>query len=316
MRVSRAPLRISLGGGGTDLPAYANRFQGFCVVGAITQYVRVVEHHSPSGEYILHYRDTERVKRAQDIQHPLFRACLADRPPVEIASFADLPGESGLGSSSAFAVAMSALRPGSTPVVAAMEAANVEQNMLAESVGKQDHYASAIGGVRGLRFINGQVHVDDKIHPDRLIHLRRSLAIYPSGQHRKAQSVLVSQSKSIDDGTALDAMHTIRSIGIHSYSAIVAMDAEWFGGLLHRHWEVKKSVSPLMSSPDIDLQYSAARNAGVRGGKLMGAGGGGYWLFSIADENRAALATAMTAFGSHELAWDFDDNGVTVREGL
>jgi len=316
MRVSRAPLRISLGGGGTDLPAYADRFQGFCVVGSITHYVRVVEHHSPSGEYILHYRDTERVRHAEDIQHPLFRACLINRDPVEIASFADLPGESGLGSSSAFAVAMCALRPGATQYSAPMMAAHVEQHILGEPIGQQDHYASALGGVRAFGFDGNCVSILDRVEPHAHYALRHSLAIYPSGQYRKAVSVLADQAKSISAGQSLEAMHAILRIGRSSYDAIVRRDVDRYGALLHEHWETKRSVSPLMSSPTIDAQYSAARAAGVRGGKLMGAGGGGFWLFSVADDKRDALREAMASFDSHELAWDFEHLGVQVKEGL
>ncbi len=319
MRLSKAPLRISLGGGGTDLPAYAERFGGFCVVATIDKYVRVVEAPSTGDHYTLHYRETERATRVDDIRHPLFRECLRGRAPVEIASFADLPGESGLGSSSAFAVAMMRLndppRLGLVKYELAEMAARIERDRLGEPIGKQDHFASAYGGARFLHVYGErgrEVVVGSAIS---LSKVRPSLLIFSSTKTRKASTVLAAQGEAIASGSALGYMHAIKGIGECSATSLQTGDSDGFGECLRAHWEVKRKMS-LMTDPELDAQHGAAIRAGARGGKLMGAGGGGYWLFSVPLASQPAVEMAMKALGCEKLQWEFESEGCTLVEGL
>lgn len=321
MLVSRAPLRISLGGGGTDLPAYASKFGGYCVTASINKYVRVVLNPSPDGKYRLHYRETETTDTVDEIKHPLFRECLRGVGACEIASFADLPAESGLGSSSAFAVAMAAaIRPTSnlSPYRLRGEwmlsAARVEQKLLGEPVGMQDHFASAFGGIRSAGY------ADEGVYPESIYlphEFRDSLMIFSSGKSRKASGVLTAQKEAIDSGAALSAMHRIKELGHATRKCLMARSWAIYGEILKEHWALKRSVGKFMSDPEIDLQHEYALAAGAIGGKLMGAGGGGYWLFSVPTERQSTVRFEMARLGCKELEnWDFESEGVQVQECL
>ncbi len=323
MIITRSPLRISLGGGGTDLPSYYREHSGFVIAAAIDKYVYITLHHTFVQELIIKYSKMERVHNVDEVQHPIIREALkltsVEAPYLEIASMADIPAGTGLGSSGSFTTALlKALHAHKRhlihPEELAEQACHIEIDRLKEPVGKQDQYIAAYGGITCFRFMpNGQVEAWPlKIDRDTLYGLEDNLLLFFTGYSRSASSILKEQdSKSKESDKAMtDNLHFVKELGRQSKEAFEKGDLHAFGELMNVHWEHKKKRSANMSNPKINEWYDLARQNGAVGGKLIGAGGGGFLMFYA--EDKARLRKAMREAGLQEVRFRFDFEGTTV----
>ncbi len=324
MIVSRAPVRFSLGGGGTDLPSYSREHGGFLVAAAIDQYVSLCVARRFYDNIRLAYSKTELVDTADQVEHRIFRECLkfvGIRSGLELHSLADVPSNSGLGSSSSFTVALlNGLHAVKREFVGtqqlAEEACHIEIDVLGEPIGKQDQYIAAYGGITAFTFDkDGSVHVERvPVDDATLAELESNLLIFYTGIERSASAVLSDQKKTIqtnkDDAVA--RMHRIKELGYEVKRLLIAGDIDRYGELLHEHWTNKRKLAASMTDARIDEHYEAARAAGAIGGKLMGAGGGGFFMFYVRPQQRRALYEAMVARGLKPFRFRFDYDGAKI----
>ncbi|HTV04333.1 MAG TPA: hypothetical protein VME86_03115 [Acidobacteriaceae bacterium] len=321
--MTRTPLRISLGGGGTDLPSYSGQFGGFVLSAAITKYVYITVNRSFLPGYFLKYSETEHAQTREEIRHPLMREALTMHEvpaPLEVVSVADVPAGTGLGSSGTFTVGlMHALHAYKRePVCAeklAREAIEVEMTRLAGPVGKQDQYIAAYGGLLCQEYAkDGTVSVAPlRIDESRVRELRDSLMLFFVGYTRNASGLLADQrARSIEgDRAMLDGLHFIKELGREIRSALERGRIAEFGQLVDAHWQRKRVRSRGMSNRHIDELYELAiKQGGATGGKLVGAGGSGFLLFQTDD--RRKLRNVMTGAGLSEMDFSFDFDGSTV----
>jgi D-glycero-alpha-D-manno-heptose-7-phosphate kinase len=328
MIVSRAPVRFSLGGGGTDLPAYAERFGGYLVSAAIDKYIYVTANKRFHRDIRLAYSKTEIVPSVDKIEHPLFREALRMtriEHSIELTSVADLPANSGLGSSSSFTVALlNALHTWKREFVSsrqlAEEACSLEIDRLGEPIGKQDQYIAAFGNITAFTFAkDGSVLVEPvPVRDEVLDELETNLVIVWSGIERPARVVLSEQGQRIRglEPDVLERMHTIKELGHEVYRLLVDGDLDRYGELLHHHWTQKRKLASKMTDAALDEHYEAARAAGALGGKLMGAGGGGFFMFYVRPADKRRLIEAMTARGLRILRFRFDVDGARIVANL
>jgi D-glycero-alpha-D-manno-heptose-7-phosphate kinase len=322
MIITRTPLRITLGGGGTDLPSYYERFGGLVVSAAIDKHIYISSNATFTPDYFLKYSALERVEQAADIEHPIMREALLAHgiePSVEIVSMADIPSGTGLGSSGTFTVgllqaiyAMKRDHVGAAEV--AEEACNIEIERLGRPVGKQDQYVAAFGGLKTYHFEpDGSVKVCPLQVSDATFHdLEEHLLMFFTGYSRAADKVLEEQrAKSTAGDTAMiDNLHYVKELGLRSKTALEDGDCEGFADLMHEHWEHKKKRSGMMSNSNIDRWYALGRENGALGGKLVGAGAGGFLLFYTREPRR--LRSAMAVAGLAEVRFSFDSDGSVV----
>ena len=321
---TRAPLRISLGGGGTDLPSYYEDHGGYLLSGSIDKYVYMLTHTVFQQRYRMKYSATEEVDEISEIQHPILRETLLRHwrgNPLEIASVADVPAGTGMGSSGAFTVCLLkalalARRTAITPAQLAEQACEIEIDVLGEPVGKQDQYVSAHGGICAYTFHpDGRVDVEAlELEDATLRRLRNNLLLFYTGESRSASSILghqVAQTTS-DDSEMIENLHRTKEMGHRSRALLESGDLDAYAELMHEHWENKRRRSPGMTGERIDRLYTLARRSGCLGGKLVGAGGGGFLLVFATrpDDTRQAMAAA----GAQELAFDFEFQGCTGSE--
>ncbi|MGI8715312.1 MAG: galactokinase [Solirubrobacteraceae bacterium] len=321
---SRAPLRISLGGGGTDLPSYYGEHGGFLVAGAIDKYIYMLMHTVFQRRYRMKYSETEDVEQIAEIRHPILRETLTRHwrgSPVEIASVADVPAGTGMGSSGAFTVALlkglaHARRTSITPEALAESAAEIEIEILKEPCGKQDPYVAAHGGICAYTFArDGQVSVEPlELAPETLRSLREQLLLFYTGEARDASAVLADQDQRTrgGDDEMLENMHRTKQMGLRSRELLLDGDLFAYAELMHEHWLNKRRRSPGMATERVDELYTLARRSGVVGGKLVGAGGGGFLL--VYARNPADTRQAMAAAGAFELPFDFEFVGAHSDE--
>lgn len=316
---SKAPLRLSLGGGGTDLPSYYRRFGGFVIAGAIDKYVYMLTHTVFQKRFRMKYSEIEEVEAVEEIRHPILREALRAHwrgNPVEIASVADVPSGTGMGSSGAFAVCLLkgisyAQGVSMAPGKLAEDACTIEIDILEEPVGKQDQYVAAHGGVCSYEFLpSGSVEVEPLVlAPQVLRSLRERLLLFYTGLSRSASAVLADQDRRSrdDDNTMLNNLHRTKEMGLTSRDLLLKGDLESYAELMDEHWQHKRKRSPGMSNPRVDQLYERARESGAIGGKLVGAGGGGFLVIYARrpDETREAMAEA----GAEELVFDFEFGG-------
>ena len=323
MIIGRSPLRISLGGGGTDLPSYYRQHGGFVLSAAITQYVYVTMQRTPLKEMLLRYSQIERVKTVGEIRHPIIREALTltgiPGPDIEITSMADIPAGTGLGSSGSFTTCLLKVlhkfkRHFIHPRELAEMACHIEIDRLGEPVGKQDQYIAAFGGVTAFEFrpdgTVGAAPLDAS--GDTLDLLEDNLVMVSTGYYRSASAVLKEQhdrSKK-NDQAMIDNLHYVRELGHRSREAIERGNLARYGEIMHEHWVHKKKRSPLMSNPDIDRWYELARENGAIGGKVIGAGGGGFLL--LYTEEKAKLRAALKREGLMEVKLAFDYEGTKI----
>ena len=324
MIIARAPLRISIGGGGTDLPSYYEQFGSTFMSAAINKYIYISIHKNFKSEMILRYSHLEKVARVEDIQHPIIRECLKEMrvdAPLEISSFADVPSGTGLGSSGAFTVSLiRALatwkRVSMAPEAVAELACHIEMEKLGHPVGKQDQFISAIGGVSKFTVEkNGKVHVDSfSLNQSTLVEMEERLMLYFTGFSRSANVLLEEQrSRTLQDTSELsremkEGLHFVKELGIEIERVLLAGDVLGFGRLMDTHWRSKKKRSIGMSNSEIDDCYEFALQNGAVGGKVIGAGGGGFLLFCA--EDRWKLRKALKARNLYEVPFRFDHLGV------
>jgi D-glycero-alpha-D-manno-heptose-7-phosphate kinase len=321
---SRAPLRISLGGGGTDLPSYYREHGGFLVSGAIDKYVYMLTHTVFQRRYRMKYSEMEEVDDIAEIRHPILRETLLRHwrgNPLEIASVADVPAGTGMGSSGAYTVCLlkglsHARRTSITPGALAEAACEIEIDVLGEPVGKQDPYVAAHGGICAYTFeSDGSVAVEPlELDPGMLRRLREHLLLFYTGEARSASAVLADQDtrSKAGDEEMLGNLHRTKELGRESCELLRAGDLEAYAELMHEHWENKRRRSPGMGTEHIDRLYTLARRSGVIGGKLVGAGGGGFLLvYSPRPED---TRQAMAAAGASELTFDFEFDGAYASE--
>jgi len=321
--MTRSPLRISLGGGGTDLPSYYNDHSGFLVAAAIDKYVYILLHRRFVPRILLKYSQMEEVERIEDIKHPLIREALKlvgwEDLRLEITSLADVPAGTGLGSSGSFSTALlKALNAGMKnlvhPAELAEQACRIEIDILNEPVGKQDQYIAAYGGITCFRFLpNGQVEAWPlKISQRTLYDLEDHLLMFFTGYTRSAGEILKEQdarSKKHDPEMVAN-LHFVKQIGRDSKDALEAGDLQRFGELMNTHWEHKKGRSKSMSNERINHWYDLAIHNGAIGGKLIGAGGGGFLMFLCQDG--AKVRQVMADQGLEEVRFRFDFEGTKV----
>lgn len=322
MIITRAPLRITLGGGGTDLPSYYEQFGGFVLSAGISKYIFISINRTFTPDYFLKYSALERVERVEQIEHPIIREALLAHdigPSVELVSMADIPSGTGLGSSGAFTVGLlhavyAFLRDHVTAGDLADEACAIEIDRLGRAVGKQDQYVAAFGGVKCFDFkSDGQVVVSPlAMSTDTLHDLEEHLLMFFTGYSRNADMVLVEQKARSQGGDTqmIDNLHYVKELGLRSKEALEQGDTEGFAVLMHEHWEHKKKRSTSISNGNIDRWYELGRDSGALGGKLVGAGAGGFLLFYTRDQH--ALRQAMAAEGLTEVRFTFDHDGSTI----
>lgn len=316
---TRAPLRLSLGGGGTDLPSYYREHGGFLIGGAIDKYVYMITHTVFQRRYRMKYSEFEEVDDPSEIRHPILRETILRHwrgQPLEIASVADVPAGTGMGSSGAYTVALIkalalARRTSITPGILAEQACEIEIDVLREPVGKQDQYVSAHGGICAYTFhSDGRVDVEPlELERETLTRLRNNFLLFYTGEARSASKILTDQvqrSEAGDQDMAAN-LHRTKEIGVQSRRLLEAGDLDAYGELMHEHWENKKRRSPGMVNERIDTLYTLARRAGGIGGKLVGAGGGGFLLVYV--RRPEDVRQAMAAAGAQELAFDFEFQG-------
>jgi D-glycero-alpha-D-manno-heptose-7-phosphate kinase len=325
MIITRSPLRISLGGGGTDLPSYYREHGGFLIAGAIDKFVYITLHETFVPEIIVRYSKMEVVRRAEEIQHPIVREALAvvpiEDPHFEVTSMSDIPAGTGLGSSGSFTTALlSALhtyrRNHVTQREIAEQACHIEIDVLGEPIGKQDQYIAAFGGITAFTFQpDGHVDVEPLRIPPATVHrLEDGLAMFFTGYTRNASEILKDQDvrSRQKDQEMIENLHLVKRLGFESKAALEAGDLRAFGELMHVHWERKRSRSTGMSNREIDRYYQLARANGAIGGKLIGAGGGGFLVFYT--EDKARLSRAMAEAGLREVRFRFDFGGNRVMQ--
>jgi len=321
--IVRSPLRISLGGGGTDLPSYYRKHAGFVVAAAISRYVYITISEAFWPQIRLKYAKLEEVDRVDQIRHPIIREAMkltgVTGPYLDIVSLSDIPAGTGLGSSGSFTTALlSALhtmqRRFVGPQELAEEACQIEIDILNEPVGKQDQYIAAFGGITSFEFLaDDRVVVQPmKIPAEALANLEDNLLLFFTGTSRSAGEILRDQDvKSREDSAEMLAnLHFTKQLGLESRDALQAGDLRKFAELMAVHWEHKKRRSPGMSSGPVDELYELARANGALGGKLVGAGGGGFLMLYTEDKTR--LRHAMRKAGLREVRLQFDFGGTTV----
>jgi D-glycero-alpha-D-manno-heptose-7-phosphate kinase len=323
--ITRAPLRIPLGGGGTDLPSYYSEYGGFILSAAIDKYVFINVNRPKTDESIrLKYAETEIVDKVDDIKHPLFREALRAagvESNVEIASLADVPAGTGMGSSGSFLVALltalHALKRQNIPTQAlAEEACTIEIERAGQPVGKHDQYLAAFGGLTSLEIEkNGMVHVRPLETSAHVVEeLRNNTLIFYTGIVRRSFDILQQQQHDTQAGdrSVVESLHATKEIGLRIKKALESGDVDEFGRLLDVHWQNKKRRSSKISDGHLDEVYELAKQNGALGGKLMGAGGGGFFLFYAPNGRKPGLRAALTGAGLREMLFDFDHEGAKV----
>ena len=323
MIITRSPLRISLGGGGTDLPSYYKEHGGFLIAAAIDKYVYATVMRPFTPGIYLKYSSLEQVQQVIDVNHPIIRECLKEMslrtPQVEITTLADIPSGTGLGSSGSFTTALlKALychyRENIHPRELAELACKIEIDNLGEPIGKQDQYIAAFGGVTSFIFNkDGTVEAEPlKISIETLHNLEDNLLLFFTGITRSASSILLDQDKKskVNNKEMVENLDFIKNLGYQSQDALLSGDTNKFGELMHIHWQHKQLRSKDMTNEFINKAYETALKNGAVGGKLVGAGGGGFLMFYCSE--KVQLRNAMSQLGLEEVRFKFDFEGTKV----
>jgi D-glycero-alpha-D-manno-heptose-7-phosphate kinase len=321
--ITRSPLRISLGGGGTDLPSYYEKFGSFFISAAINKYVYISVTRPFSQGIQLKYSQIENVKSVSEVKHHIIREALNilgnEFPQIEISSMADIPAGTGLGSSGSFTTALlqclyAHSRHRLSPEELAELACKIEIEKLKEPIGKQDQYIAAFGGIRAFT-ISQSGKVDSRsllLSEETLMALEENLLLFYTGTSRNASAILVDQNERshASESEILKNLHSVKEKGLASLSALESGDLVAFAEIMHEHWISKRLRSQGMSNLRIDQMYELARANGALGGKLVGAGGGGFLLLYVNDRGR--IREVMQGQGLEELRFSFDFEGTRV----
>jgi D-glycero-alpha-D-manno-heptose-7-phosphate kinase len=323
MIIARSPLRVTLGGGGTDLPSYYEKFGGFLVAAAIDRYVYITLHENFTPDLIVKYSRLERASDAAKVEHPIIREAFAmlelDGRGLELTSMADIPAGTGLGSSGSFTTALLKVlhahkRDLVHPAELAAQACEIEIERLQEPIGKQDQYIAAYGGLTCFKFLeNGGVEAWPlKVSDETRDNLEDNLLLFFTGYSRSASAILKEQdqkSKQADAGM-IENLHFVKDLGLQSQRALETGNLHEFARLMDVHWQRKKERSGGMSNPKINGWYDLAMDNGALGGKLIGAGGGGFLMFYA--EDKARLRHVMRQSGLKEVRFRFDFEGTKL----
>ena len=323
MLITRSPLRISLGGGGTDLPSYYSEHEGFLIAAAIDKYVYITSHQTFVEELIIKYSNLEKVNDIDDIQHPIIRESLKfigiTATHLEISSMADIPAGTGLGSSGSFTTSLlknlHAFKKNLVhPQDLAEQACHIELERLGEPIGKQDQYIAAYGGLTCFEFLSqGKVKAFPlKLAAETLYQLEDNLLLFFTGYSRSASSILKEQNEKSknNDREITEHLHLIKEIAFESKIALEAGDLIKFSNLMNKHWIHKQTRCNKMSNEKITQWYELALKNGAIGGKLIGAGGGGFLMFYANDKVR--LRQVMCKAGLQEVRFRFDFEGTKL----
>ena len=325
MILARAPLRVSLGGGGTDLPSYYSEYGGFVLSAAINKYVYIYVNR-PAADSLLRvkYSRYEQVSSVDEIQHDLVRPALKTLSidgSLEIVSMADVPDGTGLGSSGSYLVALLTalyeLKREKVPTQALAElAVHIEMDLAGHPVGKHDHYLASFGGITCLEIEpDGKVTVSPlRISATDCEELRGNTLLFFTGLQRSSREILQAQKDDMRraDPIVVDSLHRTRDLGYRIKEVLEQGNLDKFGHMLDEHWQNKKRRSDKISDPQIDRWYALAREHGVLGGKLIGAGGGGFLMLYCPRPAKGAVRQVLAAEGLREMPFDFDFEGAKV----
>ncbi len=328
MILTRTPFRFTLGGGGTDLPSYYSRFGGFIFAAAIDKYMFLQVNRPAVDDLVrVKYSTSETVTHAREVKHPLARIALQKlgfEKAIEIASIADIPASTGLGSSSSYLVGLlNALYTMKKDPKNARElaeiACKIEIEDLKLPVGKQDSHLAAMGGLPVLEIDpNGSVRARPaKIDLNVLDELNRNTLLFFTGKTRQAETILQEQDRSVrnSDVRVIDSLHRIKELGYQVLEALEGGEPDRFGLLMDEHWKTKQNLSPLIASAHHLQVYEVAKKAGAMGGKITGAGGGGFFVFYTAHHHQG-LRKELEREGLRELRYRFDHGGSQVLVNL
>ena len=320
MIISRSPLRITLGGGGTDLPSYYKKHEGFLISAAINKYVYVTIIKPFVDGIYLKYSKIEKVKKISHIHHPIVREVLRSQklkePQIEITTLADIPAGSGLGSSGSFTTALiKSLYAHNKKLIHPQDlaelACHIEIDRLKEPIGKQDQYISSYGGITCFTFKkNGKVITEPlKISPHKLTELEDNLLLFFTGYSRNAGNILREQDVKTkkNEGKMINNLNFVKQLGFRSKKFLETGKLNQFANLMNEHWEFKQSRSKRMSNKNISKWYYEGLKNGAIGGKLVGAGGGGFLMFYANDKEK--LRKKMFQNGLQEVRFNFDFQG-------
>ncbi len=323
MITSRSPLRISLGGGGTDLASYYQGNEGFLIAAAIDKYVYVNVMRPFKEGIFLKYSELESVKNISEVNHPIIRETLGlldlKTPQVEIVTLADIPSGTGLGSSGSFTTALiKALYTHRKKHIHQKElaelACHIEIDLLNEPIGKQDQYAAAMGGINCYTFHkDGKVSVEPlNINMETMFDLEDNLLLFFTGFSRRSIDILKDQEEKTkkNDNEMINNLNYVKDLGLKSKDALESNNTSLFGELMNEHWEHKKKRTKGMTNSQIDDWYKIAIKNGATGGKLVGAGGGGFLMFVANDRNK--LRRSMAEIGLEEVRFKFDFEGTKI----
>jgi len=324
MIITRTPFRITLGGGGTDLPSYYEKYGGFIFSAGLDKYMYIDSNRAVADDLIrVKYSKSETVERVDEVQHDIAREILQHTgvlKNIEISSLSDIPAGTGLGSSSCYAVgllhAMHTMKREYVPLAQLAEMDfHIEANILKRPIGKQDPYMAAFGGLTVLEIAeDGKVKVRKaNVSFEVADELNKNMLIFFTGKTRSADDILREQEKGAKEQKAsvVDSMHYIKDIGYQILEAVESGNIDEVGRKFHDHWQYKKKISSKMSNPEFDRIYDAARESGALGGKISGAGGGGFFTFYVPD-NQRTFREKMRQLGLREMRYRFDFEGSKV----
>lgn len=327
MIISRTPFRVSFVGGGSDLPAFCDRQTGAVLSVTIDKAMYLTLHpYFDRGKVLLRYSKTELVDHVDDIEHPIFREALRFmeiQGGVEISSTADVPSGTGLGSSSSFTVGLLHVLSAYKASYPSKEflgetASYLEIERLREPIGRQDQYAAAYGGLNVIEFYkNGEVRVEPiTISRDTLNALDQRLLMFYTGAQRATSTILGDQGQRVSNEEA-KFQSTARMVDLvyEMRDALFENDLWAFGELLHKNWELKRSLSAHISNPAIDDAYERALQAGAMGGKLLGAGGGGFLLVYADPEHHPAVRSALSDLNELEFHFSLHGSSIVHTDG-
>jgi D-glycero-alpha-D-manno-heptose-7-phosphate kinase len=326
MIVVKAPLRVSFFGGGSDLPQYYNKKPGMCLSTSINKYIYLAVNKCVANHIRVVYSEFEYTDSINNIRHDRVRETLKHfslTNNIEISSFSDVPTKgTGLGSSSTFTVAMAQaasylsapLKNKITRADLAELACDIEINKCREPIGKQDQYAATYGGLNQYHFHSqGEVFVQPVSHNNHAYGLQNNLMCFASGNTRYASTILHKQTEDLnsDKNDVIGKTAQMVDMAFQGSKYLSCGKLDDFGQLLHEAWMVKKTINSGISNDNIDCMYETALKAGALGGKLLGAGGGGYLLLYVPTKYQRNVTDAMTDFNKFPFA--FETKGSTLK---
>jgi len=327
MIITRTPFRVTLGGGGTDLPAYYSEHGGLIVAAGIAKYMYINVNRPFDALVRVKYSESETVASVDEVRHTIARECLKltkFKQGIEVASIADIPAGTGLGSSSCYTVgllnALHTMRMEYLDLFRlAEEACRLEIEILGHPIGKQDQYMAAFGGITVLEIDRrGKVEVRKlDLEADLVDELNRNLMLFFTHTFHRANDILAEQSASAraSHPDVLSNMHRIKEIGYLVLGALEQGNLSEIGRLFDEHWRCKRAISPKMSNPRFDEIYEQALAAGALGGKISGAGGGGFFVFYV-ERDHTAFREKMVSLGLRPMRYRFDFEGTKVLANL